>query len=102
MNAFSMNSQIVIPEHVLFRDAQNEAVLLNLESGIYFGLNEVATRMWKALAAHGKVEPAFKDLATRFEVSEIELRRDLFQLLATLSEHGLMEITEPSQPDHGL
>ena len=32
---------------VVFRDLDGEAVILDLVSGTYFGLNEVGTRVWR-------------------------------------------------------
>ena len=32
-------------ENVVSRELEGEAVILNLESGVYFGLNEVGTRI---------------------------------------------------------
>jgi len=48
--------KVTIPDDVVFRDLAGEAVILNLASGIYFGLNEVGTRMWNLLAEHGSTE----------------------------------------------
>jgi len=35
----TLNDSIVVSEDVLFRELDDEAVLLNLKTGIYFGLN---------------------------------------------------------------
>jgi hypothetical protein len=34
-----------VPDDVLFRDLDGEAVILNLRTGTYFGLDELGTRM---------------------------------------------------------
>jgi hypothetical protein len=39
----------VVNESVVYAELDDEAVLLNIESGIYFGLNDVSTEIWKAL-----------------------------------------------------
>jgi len=45
----TLRDSIIIPDDVLFRELDGEAVLLNLKTGIYFGLNPVATRMWQLI-----------------------------------------------------
>ncbi len=49
-----------IPGQVLCRDLGAEAVVLDLESGIYYGLDEVGLRMWKLLQEHGDVRAVYK------------------------------------------
>ena len=58
----NLNSTISVPEGVLFQDVEGEAVLLDLNSGMYFGLDGVGTRMWTTLADYGQVRPAFQVL----------------------------------------
>ena len=54
-------TRVTIPETVLFRDLDGEAVLLDTVSGRYFGLNEVGTRMWALLQFHGEIEAVCRD-----------------------------------------
>ena len=61
----SLKSKIGVPEDVLFNDVGGEAVLLNLETGQYYGLDEVGTRMWSLLAECGQVEAACRGLLDR-------------------------------------
>ena len=39
----------------LFQELQGEAVLLNLKSGVYFGLDPVGTRIWELFAKHDRL-----------------------------------------------
>ena len=50
--------KVTIPDTVLSTELQDEGVLLNLETGEYFGLDAVGLDMWRALAAEGSVEAA--------------------------------------------
>lgn len=83
--------QIVIPETVLFRDLDGEAVLLATESGKYFGLNEVGTRMWSLLRLHGDVEQVCCSLLAEYDVPEERLRLDLAQFVGRLADRGLIK-----------
>ena len=85
-------TRVAVPETVLFRDLDGEAVLLATESGRYFGLNEVGTRMWSLLRLHSDVEAVCRALLAEYEVPEARLREDLAQFVATLVSRGLIKI----------
>jgi hypothetical protein len=84
-------TQIVIPETVLFRDLDGEAVLLATDSGKYFGLNEVGTRMWSLLRLHGDVERVCHSLLAEYDVPEERLREDVARFVGTLADRGLIK-----------
>jgi hypothetical protein len=84
-------TRLAIPETVLFRDLEGEAVLLATESGRYFGLNEVGTRMWSLLQLHGEAEAVCRALLAEYDVPEERLREDLAVFVDTLVIRGLIE-----------
>jgi hypothetical protein len=87
-----IDSKIRFPEDVLFHEVGGEAVILNLESGKYFGLDEVGTRMWVLLSEHGAVEPVLRVLLEEYDVEEERLRADLLKLIDDLASHGLLKL----------
>ena len=87
------NQRIEIPDGVLMRDLQGEAVILNLDSECYFGLDEVGTRMWAALTASPDVATAIEALLAEFEVDPEQLRRDLAEFVDTLAQAGLIRVS---------
>ena len=89
----TLDSTIQIPQDVLFHELAGEAVLLNLETGKYFGLDEIGTRMWMLLSEHGQIEPVLHALLDEYEVEEAHLSRDLFELIDRLAANGLLQIT---------
>ena len=89
---FTQMTRVAIPETVLFRDLDGEAVILATDSGKYFGLNEVGTRMWTLLQQYGEVEAACRALLSEYEVEETRLREDLTRFVDTLAARGLVEL----------
>ncbi|HWM93381.1 MAG TPA: PqqD family protein [Thermoanaerobaculia bacterium] len=83
--------QVTVPSGVMFRDLDGEAVLLELGSGRYFGLNETGTRIWLLLQKHGSVETALRAMLDEYEVAEDRLRRELLSFVETLSSQRLVE-----------
>ena len=79
-----------VPEHVLVRELGGEAVLLNLDSETYFGLDEVGLRMWTLLTSAPSLGAAVNALDAEFDAPAEQLRRDLEALRDELLAHGLL------------
>lgn len=85
-------TKISVPKHVLARELDGESVLLNLDSGDYYGLDQVGTRMWTLLSQSGDVETAYGVLLGEYDASAELLRKDLEELLDDLVSHQLLVI----------
>jgi hypothetical protein len=85
------SAKVAVPADVLMRDLGGEAVILNLKSEMYFGLDEVGTRMWAVLTTAPSIEAAFETLRVEYDVAPEKLRGDLEALVGQLLEKGLLE-----------
>jgi hypothetical protein len=85
---------VTVPEKVLFRDLAGEAVLLELESGRYYGLNETGTRMWTLLVEHGRAGAALQSLREEYDVPAEELEREFLHFIETLAARNLLHLHE--------
>ena len=84
-------------ENVVSRELEGEAVILNLESGVYFGLNEVGTRIWALIPEHGSVRKVLEVMQREYEVAPQELENDLLQLIEQLQARGLVNLSQPDE-----
>jgi hypothetical protein len=89
-----MTDRLRVSEDVVFRELDGEAVILNLDSGIYFGLDEVGTRFWQLIEQDDRVEAALATLESEYEVAADVLRADVSRLVSTLVEKGLLVRTD--------
>jgi hypothetical protein len=80
---------------VVVREIDGEAVLLDLASGRYFGLNAVGTRAWTALAAGGSVDEAVAAVAAEFDAPDAEIAADIAALVSELLARGLLTPAAP-------
>ena len=92
MKAASIDSTVTIPEGVVFRDLDGEAVVLNLDSGIYFGLDEVGTRIWRLAGEHSSLRLVLELLQAEYDVPASTLERDLLDFVDQLATKGLVNI----------
>jgi hypothetical protein len=76
---------------VVFRELGGETVLLNLKTGVYFGLNETGAAMWSRLVECGDPGRALAALARDYAVAPARLERDLRDLIVALKDQGLLE-----------
>lgn len=88
----TLASKVHIGEEVLFREIDGEAVILHQETGKYYGLDEVATRMWTLLLRYGQVEPVYRELLQEYEVDAERLRQDLLRFVDELASRHLIQI----------
>lgn len=75
---------------VAFREVSGEGVLLDLESGTYFGLNGVATRAWTMVVEGRSLGDIHRALADEYDVEPAVLEADLLAWAAQLMAHGLV------------
>jgi protein arginine N-methyltransferase 1 len=82
---------------VLSRELAGETVLLNLESGVYYGLDAVGTRAWNLLAEERTLTDVCSIMLEEFDVSPERLKGDLATLVKELCEKQLLVPAESLQ-----
>ncbi len=93
--AVSLSSRVRIPEGILSNLLEDELVLLNLNTGVYFSLDTVGTRIWQLVQAHPsrQLKTVLGSLRKEYEVAPVRCAQDLLQLIRRLQENSLLEIS---------
>jgi len=68
-----------------------EAVLLHMGREVYFGLDEVGTRIWEALTSGKNAEETVALLSEDYDVEQDRLAADLQEFYRSLIDAGLAE-----------
>jgi hypothetical protein len=89
------SQKAVVPDGVLVRELSGEAVLFNVDSEMYFGLDEVGYRIWTVLTATDSIGAAYEQLLSEYEVEPEQLRESLEALLGQCREQGLLQLEPP-------
>ena len=84
----SVNTSVVSAE------LDGEAVLLNVESGVYFGLDQVGTRIWQLLGAGASEREIVDRLVDEYDVDAQQLQADLGGFLDLLIAKSLVRATD--------
>lgn len=85
-----VSSKIQANNEVFFQTIFDEAVILSIANNHYYGLNDLATRVWQLLVEHGDPERVIAAVLEEYEVDEVTLRRDLEVFLSNLEQRGLV------------
>jgi PqqD family protein of HPr-rel-A system len=82
--------RLTTSELVVFAELGDEAVLLNVESGVYFGLDAVGTRILRLLEQGIAEEEIVGTLLEEYEVERSVLEADVSAFLSQLRAKGLL------------
>ena len=75
---------------------QGEEVILNLEDGVYYGLNAVGARVWSFIQEPRTVKEIRETLLEEFDVESDRCTSELRALLLDLERRNLIEVTHES------
>ena len=81
----------VCNESVVFAELGDEAVLLEIDSGVYFGLDPVGARIWQLLDKASTMNEVVDTLLAEFDVERAVLDVDVAAFLARMREKGLIQ-----------
>jgi hypothetical protein len=87
-----MDARIVPSNNQISCELENEAVVLNLEEGVYYGLNPVAARVWELVQQSKTVREIRDCLLAEYDIEEATCTNDLLDLLRQLHRWQLIEV----------
>lgn len=79
-----------VGSQVAWQIVDDEAVVIDLASGMTIGLNPTAAFLWSHLAGHSEDE-LIAALAEEFEIDDATARADVHAFLADMRERKLIE-----------
>jgi hypothetical protein len=91
-STISENSIVQSVKNQISSDLGGEAVILNMNTGIYHGLNEVGAFVWNLIEQPQLVQDIQQRLLQEYEIEVSVCKLDLFALLKDLQDAGLIEI----------
>jgi len=89
--------QFVIHPSVICRELSGETVLLNLKSGVYYGLDAVGTRVWQLLMQGCTIASVRDTMIEEYDVAPDVLNADVLRLVGDLRDRGIVTPREPVQ-----
>lgn len=90
------NARLEIAARAVAREVGDEVVILDLDTGTYYGLDRVGARIWKLLSSGRTLDEICETVLAEYEVARSRLEGDVKRLFVQLVESQLAEATGPS------
>jgi hypothetical protein len=79
-----------VAEDVVWCPVEGELVLFDSSKGLYFGLNEVGSSVWRLIADGSEETEIIKALQATYEVDTDTASREVQRIIAELIRSGLL------------
>ena len=76
--------------HAAWRHVEGEAIILDLNTSVYYSLNDTGARIWERLGEGAPPEKIAEELSGEFEVKAEAAARDIEQIVARLLKESLL------------
>jgi len=93
-HTISGGSIVVAAKDQVSTDLAGEAVILSLESGVYYSLDAVGARIWSLIEEPRTLNEIRDAILEEYEVEPDRCERDIVALLEQLADAGLIEIRD--------
>lgn len=91
-DTIGLQSRVTPSPEALVQPTGDEAVLLDMASERYFGLNPVGARLWALLGEDPLLANAHTRLLNEYDVPPAQLEQDLVRVVRQLAEAGLVRV----------
>jgi hypothetical protein len=88
------SSVVVAVKDQVSCDLAGEAAILNIKSGLYYGLDPVGARIWSLMQEPRPVAEIQDAIAAEYDVEPERCALDLAELLQKLLAEGLIELKD--------
>jgi Coenzyme PQQ synthesis protein D (PqqD) len=88
----NIDCYVRLQDGVEFRDVDGAPVIFNIESGQYFGLDEVGVEIWRGLEEGHTLREVIDVLLNRFAVSRGQCETDVLEFVKELCNKRLVVI----------
>ena len=90
-----MNTVVASRDGIIYTEVDGEVVLMHVEQGIYFSLNDVGACIWKQMGSQVKIADLCAVVEKEFDVSHrTTCRSDVLSLLDQLGAEGLVDTVD--------
>ena len=94
MGTLDESSVIVAADHTTSAEVDGESVILDLDDGIYYGLNSSGSRIWKELQEQKTIKELVDEIARAYNIDRLDCKNDILSLIQELQENNLVCITD--------
>jgi len=90
----TLDNTVVASKEQASADLGDEAAILNLKDGVYYGLDPIGARIWKLVQTPRTVREVRDTLLEEYDVEADRCENDLIALLQQLAKNDLIGIVD--------
>ena len=88
----SIHAVVVLSKDQVSADLDGETAILNLKNGVYYGLDEVGSKIWNLIKKPKQVREVRDAILDEYDVEPDRCERDLCALFEKMLTAGLIEV----------
>ncbi|NJN23358.1 MAG: lasso peptide biosynthesis PqqD family chaperone [Acaryochloridaceae cyanobacterium RL_2_7] len=92
--ALTQNTTILAAPDQVSSELAGESVILNLKTGLYYGLNEVGAKIWEQIQSPKTFQEVCDAITAEYEVAAEECTQDVQELLEEMIQANLVNIQD--------
>lgn len=97
--ALALDSVVTVAPDQVSSEVGDEEVILNLQTGRYYGLQGVGPRVWSLLKEPRSISQLCDAVVAEYEVDRARCEQDLLSLLSQLAGAQLIEVVHATGDD---
>jgi hypothetical protein len=79
-------------KEVFASEIDDEVVMMHVDTGKYYGMDTVGSRIWELIAEEIQVKEVIGKLMEEYDVEEEQCKKDVLEFLNELYENKLVEV----------
>jgi len=91
-NSLSGNSVIVRKNNLLHHEIDNDLVVVSIERGMYFGIEEIGKRIWSLIKTPQSISAICEILVQEYQIDYQVCQRDVIDFLIEALGEGIIEV----------
>jgi len=88
------DSVITQIEEIVASDIDGETVMMSVENGKYYGLDNVGSRIWELIERPVKISKLIDTLLEQFDVDRETCEKDVLTFLNQLNEDKILTVSD--------
>ncbi len=89
-DSISLSSIAQRNEEIVEASIDGETVMMSIDSGLYYGLDNIASRIWQILENPTPVSTICQQLIEEYDVEEQQCQQDVLAFLGNLEENNII------------
>jgi hypothetical protein len=78
-------------KHVAWRKVEDEAVILDMDTAVYYSLQETGARIWELIGQGKSVQEIIQIIVEEYDAAEQEVRKDVDEIILKLKKEKIIE-----------